>query len=173
MYRSLVAGACACLLAATAPATTFARLNTADMVRKAERVSCVACVACTERRDPRSGIVFTHVTLQLLEDLKGQSPSGTIQLRYPGGTDGGVRTVVSGMPRFRAGEESVLLLGRANAAGFPVIVQARRGVIPLERDTRGRRYLGARVTGMKELSDPARVTLDAFRTAVKRSESKR
>lgn len=166
MHRFWLAGLLACLLPAVAPATTFPRLSTADLVRRAERVSCAACETCEERRDPRSGIVFTHVTLRLLEDIKGRSPSGTIRLRYPGGTDGGVRTVVAGMPRFTPGEESILMLGRTNAEGYPVLVQATHGVVPLKRDTRGRRFLGRRVTGLS-IEGTGPVSLDAFRGAVR------
>ena len=166
--HALAAAALVCLAAALAPATTFSRETTQDLVLRARQVCCAACEEVEARRDPVSGMVFTHVRLRLLEDLKGQSPSSSIRLRIVGGRAGGVETVVAGMPTFRPGEESILLLGAANRAGYPVVLQARRGVLRLRRDKRGDRYLATPVSGIKELRGRQRISLDAFRGAVKR-----
>jgi hypothetical protein len=72
------------------------------------------------------------------------------------------------MPRFEAGREQVLLLGRRNADGFPVLLQASGGVLPLRKDREGRRCLSVPVTGVKDLEGEDEVSLDAFRSAVKR-----
>jgi hypothetical protein len=151
-----------------APATTFSRETTQDLVLRAQRVSCAACERVEMRRDPRLGVVFTHVRLRLLEDLKGTSPSGTIELRIVGGRDGDVETIVPGMPRFRMGQEAIYLLGPRNRQGYPVLLQARRGVLPLRRGPRAQRFLAAHVTGIAELRGKRRVSLDAFRGAVRR-----
>jgi hypothetical protein len=170
--------AAACLLATWAPATTFSNATTADLVSKAERVCCARCDAIETRRDPRTGLIFTHVRLRLLEDIKGRSGDATIRLRIVGGRLGNEETIVAGMPRFKKGGESVLLLGKANRAGYPVVLEARRGVLHLRRGEKGGRYLAERVTGLKELEGRRRVALDDFRGAVvrlaqaKRAESK-
>jgi hypothetical protein len=166
--QSLTAAALICLAAATAPATTFSRETTHDLVLRAQRVSCAACESVEMRRDPRLGAVFTHVRLRLLEDLKGTSPTGTIELKIVGGRDGDVETVVAGMPRFRVGQEAIYLLGDRNREGYPVLLQARRGVLPLRRGAREQRYLATRVSGIAELRGKRRVSLDAFRGAVRR-----
>lgn len=155
------------LLAAATPATTFAPATTEDLVRGAERVCCALCEEVEELLEP-SGLVFTHVRLRLLEDMKGAGPGGEIRLRIAGGTAGGVTTKVEGMPRFRAGEESVLLLGRTNARGYPVVVQGARGVLRMRKDEQGRRYVADPVTGLDELREMRRVLLADFRGAVRR-----
>ncbi len=167
MHRPLVALVFALLLADAAPGTTLSRETTADLVCCAERVCCAAVESVQSRKDPKSGFVFTHVRLRLLEDMKGEG-GGTIELRLPGGRADGVETVAPGMPRFETGCETVLLLGRKNADGFPVLLQASGGVLPLRKDRDGRRRLSVPVTGMKELEGEARASLDSFRTAVKR-----
>lgn len=165
MLRTLAA---ACLLAAWAPATTFPKSTTADLVAEAEHVCCARCEKIEARKDPRTGLIFTHVTLRLLEDLKGRSAGAEIRLRIVGGRIGNEETIVAGMPRFHEGGESVLLLGKTNRAGFPVVVQARRGVLHLRAGEKGERYLAERVTGLKELEGKRRVALEDFRGAVRR-----
>ena len=166
--QSMAAAALICLAAAMAPATTYSRETTQDLVLRAQRVACAACESVETRRDPRFGVVFTHVRLRLLEDLKGDSTTGTIELKIVGGRDGDVETVVAGMPRFQVGQEAIYLLGRRNRAGYPVILQARRGVLPLRRGPREQRFLAARVSGIPELRGKRRVSLDSFRGAVRR-----
>ena len=122
------------LCAAPLPATTFEKVTTAELARRAENVAVVKCVSCRAERDRQSGLVFTHVRLRLLEDLKGRSAGSTIELRLVGGEADGVRTVVYGMPVFRAGEECIVLLGKRNSGGFPTIVAARRGMVRLGKD---------------------------------------
>jgi hypothetical protein len=168
MHRQLAALAFALVMAAAAPGTTLSRETTADLVCCAERVCCAAVDSVESRRDPRSGFVFTHVRLRLLEDIKGSGAGATIELRLPGGRADGVETVAPGMPRFEVGREQVLLLGKRNADGYPVLLQATGGVLPLRKDREGRRSLSVPVTGMKELEGEREVSLDLFRSAVKR-----
>jgi len=169
MHRPLAVGAFALLLAAAAPGTTLSSETTADLIVQAQRVCCVAVDDVESRQDPRSGFVFTHVRLRLLEDIKGTGDGAAVELRLPGGEKDGVRTVVPGMPRFEVGEEAVLLLGKRNSDGYPVVLQASGGVLPLRTDrATGRRCLCRPVTGLKELEDEREVTLDAFRAAAKR-----
>ncbi len=168
MHRSMAALAFALLMAAAAPGTTLSTETTFDLIVQAERVCCAAVDSVESRRDPRSGFVFSHVRLRLLEEMKGRSEAPVIELRLPGGRADGVETVVPGMPRFEKGAEAVLLLGPLNRDGFPVVLQASGGVLALRADKTGRRCLCAPVTGLRELEGAREVTLDSFRTAVQR-----
>jgi len=168
MHRVLTVGVFACLLAATAPGTTFSRETTADLIVRSERVCCAIVDGQEARRDPRTGFVFTHVRLRLLEDLKGRTEGSEIELRLPGGRADGIETVAVGVPRFAQDQEAVLMLGPRNRDGFPVVLQGERGVLRLSADDEGRRCLCQPVTGLTELEGERRVTLDRFRAALRR-----
>jgi len=149
-------------------ATTWPDATTRDLVEQSERVCCVRCESSEARLDPGTGLVFTHVSLRLLEDLRGRSDAATIELRLVGGRVGNRATVVDGMPQFPVGKESIVMLGKRNALGYPVVTQAKRGVIHLAKDARGRRVLAGCVTGFRGLEGERNVCIDDFRAAVRR-----
>jgi len=156
-------------LASVAAATTLREATTCDLVEGAERVCCAVCESVEARVDPRTGMVFTHASFRLLEDLKGRGAGGaTIRLRVVGGKVGNLATIVEGMPAFRPAEERVLFLGRPNDAGFETLYFAGRGAIRVEADDRGARWIADRVTGFRELDGARRIPLDEFREAVVR-----
>lgn len=168
MHRPQAALAFALLMAAAAPGTTLSGETTRDLVLSAERICCAAVESVESRKDPRSGFVFTHVRVRLLEQMKGTSEAPVIELRLPGGRADGLETTAPGMPRFEVGAEAVLLLGPRNRDGFPVVLQASGGVLPLRADKAGRRCLRVPATGFKELLGEQELTLDSFRAAVGR-----
>ncbi len=153
--------------ALAAGATTLEERTTCEMVGRAERIACAACETVEARSDPRSGAVFTHVTLRLLEDWKGGGAGGVFRLRIVGGRDGPIATVVSLMPEFRPGEEYVLFLGKRNDLGFETLEFARRGVLRLESDEAGVRRLRDRVSGFPEFGGATRIRLEDVRTAIR------
>jgi len=155
-------------LAPLAAATTTEPCTTCSLVAAAERVCCAVCESVEARIDERSGMVFTHATFRLLEELKGRGAGAAIRLRVVGGRVGDVATVVHGMPEFRTGEECVLFLGRPNDEGFDTIHAAARGVVRVRADARGERWVEGRVTGFEELHGLARVALRDLREAILR-----
>ena len=173
MTRLTMRAAALCLLAGATPATTFDRATTLDLVHLAERVCCVRCESVETHLDPASGLVFTHARFVLVEDMKGGGKKGVLELRVIGGEAAGVRTIVSGMPRFRKGGECVLFLGKKNRGGYPVVVQAARGSIGVRRTKKGERYLARPVDGFADIKGHARVGLADFSEAVKRAVRKK
>lgn len=178
MTRLTLRAAVVCLLAGATAATTYSRSTTNDLVHLSRRVCCARCESVEARLDPSSGIVFTHVRLRLLEDIKGRDPDGRgegsiLELRLAGGRAAGVETRVRDMPSFKPGAECVLFLGKRNRLGYPVVVQARRGAIDLRRGGRGERRLARTVTGFPDLDERRHVTLDEFRGSVRKAVRKR
>jgi hypothetical protein len=167
MARLLMRAAFVCLLAAATPATTLPKKTTKDLVSMARRVCCARCLDVEARLDPITGLVFTHVRLRRIDDLKGGGEDSLIELRIVGGRVGNRVTEVAGMPRFARDRECILFLGDKNRLGYPVVIQARRGVLDLRTDREARRFLARPVDGMPGLKANARVLLDDFAESVR------
>jgi hypothetical protein len=155
------------ILASVAGATTIRRETTAQSVDRSEVVCHVRCEDVEARLDRRLGIVFTYVELRCIEDFKGRTGARTFRLRLAGGRDGKTETVVPGMPRFRVGEECVLLLGKPNRDGYRTVVRARAGVLRLKKDERGRMRLRGAISGFESLANRTNVPASDFGDAVR------
>jgi len=88
----------------------------------------------------RRGVV-TIVTVEVAEAIKGE-PGEHVSLRVPGGEMGRYRSVMSGAPTFRVGEEVVLFLG-GRAPALPHLLGLGQGVYRVRRDASGQPVVNA------------------------------
>lgn len=116
--------------AASARATTLARLTIEQMTAAAAVVARARCVASDARWD--AGELWTHTTFEVIEVWKGQAPQ-TIAVRLIGGRAGNIISSVPEAPRFQPGEEVVLFLEPAPAGEFTVTSWAQ-GTFRICRD---------------------------------------
>ena len=100
------------LVAGTARASTFVEIPMPDFVRAAEAI-VLGSVESLESVSTVDGRIYTYVTLELEEVLKGGLTSSSVTLKQPGGRVGDRRLVVDGSPRFRLGERVLVYLTRA------------------------------------------------------------
>ena len=63
-----------------------------------------------ESRWENDGLIYTYVTLQPEEYLKGDSAADELTVKVPGGTVGGITLRVADAPRFAAGERVLVFL---------------------------------------------------------------
>lgn len=122
----------ALLVCSSAGATTFARMSVAEMTHAAPvivRARCVANVVGWEE-----GEIWTFREFEIQETWRG-TPSARITVRLLGGRLGNITSTVSGVPRFRGGEEVVLFLERAPRGSFS-IVSWEQGTFRIHRDLR-------------------------------------
>ena len=97
-------------VALMASATTLERMSVAKMTLAAQLVVRAQCVANSARWD--GGEIWTFTSFAVVDSWKG-APSGAAQqltVRLLGGTVGNLSSTVSGVPRFRPGEEVILFL---------------------------------------------------------------
>ena len=99
------------LLGATALATTVLGASLEQLTAFSDRVARAKVVSLKSRWSGDHSHIFTDVTLDVLESLKGQGPS-RIVVRQPGGVVGDVGQTTSGLATFRAGQEVVVFLER-------------------------------------------------------------
>lgn len=75
--------------------------------------------------------IYTRVTMQVERVLSGQA-GRRIVFRIPGGTVGDTTVMVSEMPHFRVGEETVVFL-RGTRGRLPSVLGGPEGKMPLSR----------------------------------------
>jgi len=90
-----------------------------------ERVTAVAdlivvgTVADIASNDARTGNVYTLVTINVEQSIKGQAPQ-QVSVRVPGGVAGGLVRVTTGAPSFKTGERDVVFLQKPEGGIYTV-----------------------------------------------------
>jgi len=117
-------------------ATTLERMPLARMVQAAQVIVRARCVSNSTAWD--AGEIWTHTTFKVEEAWKSPSGSqlpGTIAVRLLGGTVGALTSHVSGVPRFRPGEDVLIFLEPTSRGDFSVAGWAQ-GTFRIRRDPR-------------------------------------
>ncbi|HXJ16276.1 MAG TPA: hypothetical protein VNM68_03665, partial [Candidatus Polarisedimenticolia bacterium] len=114
-------GFCASLMLAMAGAaagTTLARMTLAEMAQAAPVIVRARCLTNSVRWD--AGEIWTLTAFQVEEVWKGVAPA-RVTVRLLGGRSGNITSRVSGVPRFRAGDDVVLFLEPTARGDFSVV----------------------------------------------------
>jgi hypothetical protein len=120
--------------AATAGATTLLRMSLAQISQTAQVIVRARCEGNFTAWD--AGEIWTFTTFQVEEVWRGSLPVPQIRVRLLGGRAGNLTSNVSGVPRFRAGEDVVLFLEKTPRGDFSVVsweqgtFRIRRGAAP-------------------------------------------
>ncbi len=131
-WRAAMAVATLAAMAATAGATTLARMSVAQMSRAAQVIVRAQCQGNTTGWD--AGDIWTFTTFEVEEVWRGEAPA-QISVRLLGGRAGNLTSSVAGIPRFQPGEEVVLFLERTERGDFS-IVSWEQGTFRIRRDIR-------------------------------------
>jgi hypothetical protein len=146
--------------ALTVSATTLERMSVAKMTQAAQLVVRVQCVANSTAWD--SGEIWTFTSFTVEDSWKG-APSGAAQqltVRLLGGSAGNLSSTVSGVPRFRPGEEVILFL-QSTARGDYSIVSWVQGTFRIHKDARSGAEIVVQDTAAFDTYDPAKREFDA------------
>jgi hypothetical protein len=108
------------LLACLAPlhGATLERLTLDEMIAKSTAI--VRGKVVSSWAGFSGPVIYTHYTIQVSEQLKGD-PTSSVEVAIPGGEVQGLRQSFSGAPVLNQGAEYVLLLWTANGAPTQVI----------------------------------------------------
>jgi len=124
------------------------RSTTADLARTADGVVLANCVKSEARIDEDTGLIFTYTTFKVDERLKGEY-GDEIVLRIVGGTVGEKTVSSPYLPKFTANEDVILMLGPDNTKGYPVLKSISRGILRIETDESGAKYIATPVDGLE------------------------
>jgi len=133
MRSGCVAAALAMLWAAPTLGTTLARTSLDDLIRQSTAI--VRGKVVGTRTALRGTMIYTHVRVQVLERWKGPDDS-TVEVALPGGTMGGVRQSIGGVPELAEGAEYVFFLwtGRSRVT---YLLGLSQGVLDIARTAQG------------------------------------
>jgi matrixin len=161
------------LTAAAAGATTFVPMSMDDLTRSSAVVVMGTVGELTGVQSP-DGRLFTLVTLNVDEVLRGALPAMTIVLKEVGGTVGETREVIFGAPTFGRGEH-VLVFLRVRPDGSLHTNQLAMGKFRIDVDAAGMphavRAFGTGSTVMLPpgaLSPATSMPLDDLRATIER-----
>jgi hypothetical protein len=125
---------CAGLLicCAAVPGTTLEKMPVERMADVARVIVRARCVSNLTRWD--AGEIWTFSSFEVAETWKGLATE-QVTVRLLGGTVGLLTSTVSGVPRFRTGEEVILFL-EPTAHGDFTVVSWQQGTFRVGRDPR-------------------------------------
>jgi hypothetical protein len=110
----------AAFLAAPAFATTVAKLDLAQLVKRADLIVQGQVQSVYSQWDEGRHLVFTYISIRVDDSLKGASRQSVL-IRQIGGTVGTVQMSVAGVPQFKSGEMAVVFLKRQDDGTFQVV----------------------------------------------------
>jgi hypothetical protein len=143
-----------------ATATTLERMSVAKMTESAQLVIRARCVASSSVWD--GGEIWTFTSFAVEESWKGASTGAAQQVivRLLGGSVGNLSSTVSGVPRFRPGEEVILFL-QSTMRGDYSIVSWVQGTFRIHSDARTGAEIVVQDTAAFDTYDPATRQFDA------------
>jgi len=139
------------LVAPLSGATTLARMSLGKMSQTAKAIVRARCLANETGRD--AGEIWTFTSFEIQETWRGDVASHIV-VRLLGGKLGAVTSTVSGVPRFRPGEEVVLFLEPTPRGDFS-IVSWEQGTFRIRRDVLTNEEYVTQDTASLETFDPA------------------
>ena len=137
------------LTATAARASVIVPLALDDLVDASEHVALVRVEYQAARWSTDHSVIYTDVTLRVLQPMKGGAPAGSLlTVRREGGVVGNIGLRVHGAAGFTEGEEAVVFLQRRGAALWTVgMAQGKMRVTTVDgarvavRSTPGLTYL--------------------------------
>jgi hypothetical protein len=123
----LVVAVVALLASQAAFATTVQKLSLQALTKRSDSIVMAKVNDVTSSWDAAHKEIYTTISLQILNPVKGRKGESTVTLRQIGGTVGNIASIVPGMPSFRVGEEVVLFLTQKDAAGYPWVMGLQQG----------------------------------------------
>jgi hypothetical protein len=119
LQRPIFFALCVCLLACASVApTTLAHMSVTKLTHASSLILRARCVENATAWD--AGEIWTFTTYEPTEVWKGSAQS-RVRVRLLGGRLGNLTSNVSGVPRFRAGEDVVLFLAPTTRGDFSVV----------------------------------------------------
>jgi hypothetical protein len=151
-----LASSLALLLGLVSPltATTVKRKSFNELVQEAELVAVGRVINVQSLPTADKKYVYTYVTVNELEVMKGSLDEAQLTIRMDGGDTGtGRRLLIQGVPKFQYGDQVVIFL-KGNGQAICPFVGWEQGLLRVEKDQKSGETLikssrGQRIHGIK------------------------
>jgi hypothetical protein len=138
MARSITLALIAALaISSIATATSVQKFSVRDLATKSSSIAVARVTASESRWD--GGEIYTYITLQVSEGVKGARKGETLQLRQLGGQIGDIASIVPGMPSFKSNEEVLVFLTAPDKGGYRWVMGLEQGKYSISTDSKGKK----------------------------------
>jgi hypothetical protein len=152
LFPTVAFAGIALLGASLASATTVQKFSLHELAAKSESIIMARVDDQSSRQDPANKEIYTYITLNVLEAVKGAQGEKSVTIRQLGGTVGNLISVVPGMPAFKNGEEVVLFLSPKDKAGYSWVMGLQQGKYSIVTDESGLKHVRNDLEGIHVLS---------------------
>ena len=132
---NLILGVGILLISSPASATTFLKADVPTLARASTSIVQARVESTQSSWNADHSMIFTEVTLDVVQTLRGTPASGVV-VRVPGGTVDGYTIRMEGAPEFQEGSEVVAFIGSWDD-GAAKVVGYSQGLSRVVRDELG------------------------------------
>ena len=116
-----------------------------DVAKRSEAIVVARCISSESRWNDEGTLIFTYVTFEIQDTIKGKDPKDKLTLKLIGGQVGDVIQTVPDLPAFNEEGEVMLFLGPINKDGYPTLASMKNGALQIQTDIK---------TGQKIVTTP-------------------
>ena len=121
-----------------------------DIARSSDNIVVAKCISAESKWNEQGSLIYTYVTFQVQDDVKGETKEGNLTLRLLGGRVGDTVQTVPDMPQFSENEEVMLFLGPKNRSGYQTLSSIQKGVLRIKTDSEtGKKLITTPTTGIQ------------------------
>jgi hypothetical protein len=131
-------------------ATRELRETTLDIARSSDSIVVAKCISAESKWNEQGSLIYTYITFQVQDNVKGETSRENLTLRFLGGRVGDTVQSVPDMPQFSENEEVLLFLGPKNRSGYHTLSSIENGVLRIKTDPEtGKRLITSPTTGIQ------------------------
>jgi hypothetical protein len=124
--------------------------TTLGTAKSSEYIVVARCVSTYSEWNEQGSLIYTYVTFQIENTVKGDDSGDELTMRLIGGQVGDRILSAPDIPTFDEAEDVVLFLGPKNKAGYPTLTNMHNGVVRIRTDEiSGQRTVTTPISGMQ------------------------
>jgi len=148
-----------------ASATTVQKFSRQELTKKSDSIVMAKVQDVYSSQDAVSKEIYTYITLNVTESVKGAKGEKQVTIRQLGGSVGNLISAVPGTPSFKTGEEVVVFLSVRDKDGYPWVMGLQQGKYSVVTDENGFKQVRNELDGLQLLSPDGSVKAGKASTA--------